>query len=279
MALCTQDREVLDQGSIIYGVRSEKYPDVHCYGILITASCDCAQCKVSKLYYLTAVDAQEWFCTEVGYELAYRNKIKAKRQPLDSIAKKHGLDSSALLELTEEEVNIVLNTEINNQNVRQRIKDCYIEAAKYLPINTSKIFRKNVFNEAQKEVSGLLSKIGKGEVVHYYFLPQDAYMGNGVKNKGLMVDFQEIEIMPLKDASKLEKPGIDYLVLFRETEEERKRLKGRFWLESDSDFVAIEGKIQSPWREHMMQRFSYAFTRIGLDGATEDDYLELAKGI
>lgn len=54
---------LLDQGTIIYGIRSDKYPNLRCYGIIITASCDIAQQKVSKLYYLLAIDATEWFCS------------------------------------------------------------------------------------------------------------------------------------------------------------------------------------------------------------------------
>ena len=45
------------------------------------------------------------------------------------------------------------------------------------------------------------------------------------------------------------------------------------------DFVGIEGKISSPWREHLIQRFSHSFARIGLDGATSVDHAKLASSI
>ena len=41
----------------------------------------------------------------------------------------------------------------------------------------------------------------------------------------------------------------------------------------------FESQIQSPWREHLMQRFSHAFVRIGLDGAEKKDYEVLATKV
>lgn len=61
----------LDQGSVLYGLRSDRYPGIPCYGIVITASCDIANSKVSKIYCLIGVDAKQWFCTEYGYRQAY----------------------------------------------------------------------------------------------------------------------------------------------------------------------------------------------------------------
>ena len=36
------NRYTFDQGTIVYGIKSLKYPDSVCYGIIITASCDIA---------------------------------------------------------------------------------------------------------------------------------------------------------------------------------------------------------------------------------------------
>ena len=55
------------------------------------------------------------------------------------------------------------------------------------------------------------------------------------------------------------------------------RLRRSFWLESESDFVGVEGTIQSPWREHLMQRFSNVFIRIGLDNPSESDFKDLIE--
>ena len=94
---------------------------------------------------------------------------------------------------------------------------------------------------------------------------------------------------------KMKSPGIDYQILpNRPTPEEmieiinmgnKQQIEGMFndiqenirltsayWLKDDSDFVGFEGTIQSPWCEHLMQRFSNAFIRIGIIDPTPEDY-------
>ena len=68
--------EQIEQGNIYYGFRSEKYTEVCCYAVIISARCDIANNKISKLYYLTAVDAKEWFCTKEGFECVYGVPLK-----------------------------------------------------------------------------------------------------------------------------------------------------------------------------------------------------------
>ena len=128
--------------------------------------------------------------------------------------------------------------------------------------------------------------------------PQAAYLDNEIKSKGLIVDLLEIESLTLKDAQKIANPlaeGILYQDLpplptieelsqvnefdaLRERFKERLRLEKTFWLKDSSDFVQIEGTIKSPWCEHLMQRFSNVFIRIGLDNPSEDDYNTLIDG-
>jgi hypothetical protein len=54
--------------------------------------------------------------------------------------------------------------------------------------------------------------------------------------------------------------------------QEIKRLTTAYWLNEDSDFVDYEGTIKSPWCEHLMQRFSNAFIRIGITDPTSEDF-------
>ena len=54
----------IKQGTIIHGLRSNQYPNRECSAIIITAECDIAQCKVSKFYYLSAMDVRTWMDTD-----------------------------------------------------------------------------------------------------------------------------------------------------------------------------------------------------------------------
>lgn len=73
-------------------MRSSKYPSGPCYGIIINARCDIAQHKISKYYYLTAVDAQAWFSSKYGYTLVYGKMIEDKRRDICNKAKELELD-------------------------------------------------------------------------------------------------------------------------------------------------------------------------------------------
>lgn len=86
-----------DQGTIIYGVRSEKYPEGPCYGVIITAMCDIAQRKVPKYYYLTALDASAWFCSAFGFAQTYASKRKQLREKIYASARELELDGDTLI--------------------------------------------------------------------------------------------------------------------------------------------------------------------------------------
>lgn len=165
-------------------------------------------------------------------------------------------------------------------------------------IEADDLNRKEAIKSNRKEAVHYLKEIDSGKLHHYYFLPQAAYLDNEIKSKGLIVDLLEIESLTLKDAQKIANPlaeGILYQDLpplptieelsqvnefdaLRERFKERLRLEKTFWLKDSSDFVQIEGTIKSPWCEHLMQRFSNVFIRIGLDNPSEDDYNTLIDG-
>ena len=63
------------------------------------------------------------------------------------------------------------------------------------------------------------------------------------------------------------------------SEEDQNRLRKQFWLETNDDFVIVDKTIDHPWIEHLMQRFSHGFIRIGINGATKDDFSTLIYNI
>ena len=98
--------ETLDQGTVLFGLRSEKYPNSRCFGIIIKASCDIANCKVSKLYYLQAFSVKDWFCTEFAYSQVYGQKIRSSLDLFESVAAKHSLDATSLQLFSREDVQL-----------------------------------------------------------------------------------------------------------------------------------------------------------------------------
>lgn len=269
----------LDQGTIIYGLRSQKYPDSHCYGIIVTASCDIANDKVSKFYYLLGIDASEWICSEIGYQQAYAEKIHNLCSKFSQEAEKHSLSADLLLNFSEEEVEQIILSEIDKKGQQDSFREMYNQMRVFCCANMTVDMRKRAIRTDTKPAQRFIKRVGKGELVHFYYLPETSYCDNGKCDKGLIVDLQEIAALTPQDVKQIVSPGIDYLLLPQLEESDQQRLKTQFWLESSDDFVVVDNKITSPWREHLMQRFSFGFVRIGLDGATDSDYETLIQRV
>ena len=74
--------------------------------------------------------------------------------------------------------------------------------------------------------------------------------------------------------------GIDFEVVNNLNNNDLKQTLSRhLFLESEESLVDVEGIICSPWREHLMQRFSQGFIRIGLDGATDSDFDSISRRV
>lgn len=270
----------LDQGTILLGLRSNKYPEIPCYGIVITASCDISNDKVAKLYFLIGVDAKRWFCTEYAYRQVLKTKIKNLFDPVEKMCRQFGLDARVIQGFTLEEVRTVIADSITQKSDRDKFEKLYQSYAAYCRLGMDDEARRLVVQKETKLVQTFLKEIEKGKMFHLFYLPKSAYLPNSSQtDDGLIVDLQEIGSISMRDAKQIVGPGIDNLLLVGESEAVRSQLRAQFWLEREDDFVWIEGKVASPWREHLMQRFALDFARIGLDGATEQDYEKLAKSI
>lgn len=270
----------LDQGTILSGVRSDKYPGIPCYGILITASCDISNDKVAKLYYLIGIDVKRWFCTEYAYRQVYDKKIKNLFKPVEDMCKKFSMDAGAIQGFTAEEVRMVIGDILIQKTDRDKFEKVYNQYAAYCQPGMDDEARKQAVRQDTKTALTFLKEIEKEKVFHFFYLPKKAYLdGSSQMDDGLIVDLQEIGAISMYDAKQIIGRGIDNLILVGENEDERARLRTQFWLEGKEDFVGIEGQVICPWREHLMQRFARDFSRIGLNGATEQDYEKLVKSI
>lgn len=304
-------KEEIDQGTVIFGIRSEKYPSSPCYGIVITARCDIAQGKVPKYYFLEAVDAASWFCSKHGYEQVYFDSIKNKKANVCSLAQELELDGITLLSRSPEEIQMILDDKrqqaSHDRKTLKKLDDLNKRINQYMQVALTESddnHRKQGIKNNSNLAITYIKSIDLGKLHHYHFIPRAAYQDNSKdKSKGLIVDFLEIRSLSLEDAKKISVPlssanhsasGILYSDLptlppieeltnkreidrYIEKLTEYSRLKRNYWLEESSDFVAIEGTIKSPWCEHLMQHFSNSFTRIGLDNPTDEDYKALIE--
>lgn len=268
------------QGTIIYGMKSSKYTECATYAVIISARCDIANSKISKMYYLTAVDAMSWFTTEHGFHLVYDKVIKQEKNTFAQKINQYELNSDMLLRMMYEDGKKVIDSINDTEKKKKVIYDAYEKIYKMVNESSDYEFRKQVIRKQNKYVIEFLNNISNGVMNHYFYIPKKAYLKEGTMHEGIIVDLQEIGILEFQDANQIITPGIDYKLL-KETknEEERKRLFESYWLCDENCFVEIEDTIRSPWCELLMQRFSNDFIRIGVDGAGNEDFKKLADEI
>lgn len=251
------------QGTIIHKLRSEQYPNRECSAIIITAECDIAQCKVSKFYYLTAMDVRTWIETE-GYdytvEMRQLNMLRSLIANFgDKIPGLKEYQNAAIVCL--DDVETILNSWPSKDAAQTPLKE--LSKIKGLKVEKKAVIQK-------------LKDIIDDNLIQYFFLPRNTYMVKGkVKSEdayeGLVVNLQNIGYFDAPTVAMIQRQDMDFEKLSPEDLE----LYGKmFFLEKQDDIIFPEENIRPPYRERLMQAFSHAFIRIGVkfDKKAAKDY-------
>ena len=72
------------QGTIIEYIRSTKYPEIKCQGIVISARCDLAQEKINQFHCLSAMNIEEWI-----YEVLFESVVNERNNNVLGNIKKY----------------------------------------------------------------------------------------------------------------------------------------------------------------------------------------------
>ena len=99
----------LTQGTIITGIRSDKYPNIRCNGVVISARCDLANCKISKIYYLVAVPSDDWLLSDEGFNIVLSQRQNELEDKLQAKLGGSGLDWSTLKSFSVEDFSTVIH--------------------------------------------------------------------------------------------------------------------------------------------------------------------------
>lgn len=262
-----------DQGDIIFGIKSEKYPEFPCYGVVISASCDIANSKVGKIYYLTTLPFEQWILTERGFKRVFDSFVKNKENAIES--KLRGVECSwkVLQKFSYEDVETVIRSLIQRNRNRDEIMKLVDELFNIKEKQKEIWGRRALLHEEalRKTAIKFLKDAEKGTYEHLYFLPKsEIESSNEVLD--LIVDLQEIDYLTLTDYRDIHTSGIDYLLLAECKDNKRILWQNKFWLNCDMDYVYPDGKVRSPRREHLIQRFAHVFNRIGIDYLSDEDY-------
>lgn len=158
----------LTQGTIITGVRSDKYSNIRCNGVVISARCDLANCKISKIYYLIAVPSDDWLLSDEGFNIVLSQRQNDLEDKLQTKLGGSGLDWSTLKSFSVEE----FSTVIHDQEVGlKKDTDKVLEVFRTFKNYTSKYLelgdKKAILQNESKSVASSLLKIANGQMMHY----------------------------------------------------------------------------------------------------------------
>ena len=220
---------------------------------------------------------------------AFAQHISSRKKAFEECVTKYELNAEVLETFDKESVINVLSSTILGKDQAKAIEafeDLYSLIRDDVDMESRRTLVRGL-NEPKKTkyVTSFLSDISSGKQYHYHFIPKAAYSNSEDKSSGLIVDLQEIGIMSLEEVKMIYSPGIDYQTIMSEASGDREirlssqELKDKYWLQTEDDFVAVEGQLKSPWCELLLQRFALDFIRIGVDGSTVSDYQNLASSI
>lgn len=269
----------LTQGTIITGVRSDKYSNIRCNGVVISARCDLANCKISKIYYLIAVPSDDGLLSDEGFNIVLSQRQNDLEDKLQTKLGGSGLDWSTLKSFSVEE----FSTVIHDQEVGlKKDTDKVLEVFRTFKNYTSKYLelgdKKAILQNESKSVASSLLKIANGQMMHYIYVPENAYIKDGSIDRGLIIDLQELEYISIRDAERLVNCEID--IQSKDLSEvDKQRYNNCFFLMDWPGYAMAEYDIASPWTEYIMQRFSNAFIRIGVDGPQKEDVQSMVSRV
>ena len=269
----------LTQGTIITGVRSDKYSNIRCNGVVISARCDLANCKISKIYYLIAVPSDDWLLSDEGFNIVLSQRQNDLEDKLQTKLGGSGLDWSTLKSFSVEE----FSTVIHDQEVGlKKDTDKVLEVFRTFKNYTSKYLelgdKKAILQNESKSVASSLLKIANGQMMHYIYVPENAYIKDGSIDRGLIIDLQELEYISIRDAERLVNCEID--IQSKDLSEvDKQRYNNCFFLMDWPGYAMAEYDIASPWTEYIMQRFSNEFIRIGVDGPQKEDVQSMVSRV
>lgn len=269
----------LTQGTIITGVRSDKYSNIRCNGVVISARCDLANCKISKIYYLIAVPSDDWLLSDEGFNIVLSQRQNDLEDKLQTKLGGSGLDWSTLKSFSVEE----FSTVIHDQEVGlKKDTDKVLEVFRTFKNYTSKYLelgdKKAILQNESKSVASSLLKIANGQMMHYIYVPENAYIKDGSIDRGLIIDLQELEYISIRDAERLVNCEID--IQSKDLSEvDKQRYNNCFFLMDWPGYAMAEYDIASPWTGYIMQRFSNAFIRIGVDGPQKEDVQSMVSRV
>lgn len=236
----------LDQGCIFYGAYAEDYRGSSNYGLIITARCDIAQNKAKKYSYLPVVSLNDWMRQDLVQIVKRRVSKNVQNKLLETFSKIGGTEL-IIKTYSLEKIRDAFSSEGTEKNRAKFFEACDLkvlfEKVSEVPVS-EEIFNSFLKSFKSEVLQVIKSLVGQNES-GYYFIDE-------IWNEGPhVVLLREIHHIDNFTAHKL-----------REGVEMQGSMAPNYLGEKLSYTVGV---IDSPFIEHIMQKFSELFVRIGIE--------------
>lgn len=262
----------LSQGSIFSSLRSMKYVNQHCFGVIISASCDIANEKIYKIYYLEALPLEDWIISNDGLNMIAKEKISS----LINLLKKYALHWETIKSFSVHDFEQVIRKELTSSKEINNAIGWFKDYIHYLDPLISFDQRKSIIKANENIIRKQVENISNGKHSHYVYIPNTAF-DNDFQN-GLIVDLQEVDYLEIEIAKDLLNCEIDTLNTDLNTDR-KARYNKKFYIDEEPGYAMVVCNLKSPWIEYLMQHFSNAFTRIGIDNPPKSEIKDMIKKI
>lgn len=264
---------ILTQGTVFSGLRSKKYPDVRCYGIVITARCDLFNSKVDKIFYLSALPYEKWLVSKVGAYITLKKFLNELEGNLNKGLGNYGFQWEILKTYSLKEFELtILSTESGVKSDDQKKLKKQFEEYNHLILSIEEGRIREALNEKIHKIKKDVKNFISGGNTQFTFLPKKAFDKEVIIND-LVVDHQELDYMTLDELRAIVDCEIDIKNESLATDM-KDSLDKKFFLKDDPGYSMVEATMQSPWVEYLLQRFANTFIRVGVDLSPDDKDIE-----
>jgi hypothetical protein len=246
----------ITQGSIITGCIASKYDGCQVWGCIITARCDLSNKKVGMVHYLPIVNFDDFLRKEIVDELK-EECIEELKTNLGNRMKEKGVSPSFLdRNLGHDDFETLIRANFKKKKEADNFLDDY---EKYLKAPNSAI--KDVLSDS-KGVGKLKREIDRlvnNDNTNYHLI-EDWLCDKSEGQFFRVILLREIKEMSLNCALSLP----DGLLETDISSDFLTRNSLSVSLDK-SNFYYVDSEIASPYIEHILQRFSNNFIRIGVE--------------
>ena len=243
----------ITQGSIINNCLADCYPEAHVDGIIITPRCDLAHdAKVNFIHYLPIISFKEWLLND-GKEYLFAKWFEKKKNNFEKQCKLFRIPSSIPNKDNYEKMAKAIITDKNSYSSFMDSVNAYFDANIESPT-----FLSHLKNKKVKEL--VIDNLAKDALPAYYLAEDWEKNGHSFK----IILLRELKRISFKTAMFLSKgmkvDQVDFCV------DDLQEAKGEYY---------IQAQVASPFIEHIMQRFSYNFCRVGVKDRDKSRVVEI----